>query len=68
MAALGRRSFWASTAAAVTAIQVTLMTPSATIISMSPMLEPTQHSPNSSPDVSRSRHISRLRRFSGVSS
>ena len=39
-ATLGGRSFWASTSPVVTAIQVTLITPSATIISIRPMLEP----------------------------
>src|SRR5258708_24723148 len=42
MAAFAGRSFWAKTRTAITDIQVTLMTPSATSISISPMLEPTQ--------------------------
>jgi len=42
MAAFAGRSFWARTRTAITAIQVTLMTLSATSISISPMLEPTQ--------------------------
>src|SRR5258708_10510511 len=46
MAALVGSSFWASTRAAITPIQVTLMTPSATSIAISPILEPTQYSPN----------------------
>src|SRR5229473_386849 len=42
MAAFAGRSFWARTRTAIPDIQVTLMTPSATSISISPMLEPTQ--------------------------
>src|SRR5260370_42709351 len=42
MAALAGRSFWARTRTVIADIQVTLMTLSATSISISPMLEPTQ--------------------------
>src|SRR5258708_33287515 len=49
MAPFVGRSFWARTRPAITDIQATLMTPSATSISISPMLEPTQYSPNSNP-------------------
>jgi hypothetical protein len=41
-AALGGRSFWARTTSAITSIQATLMSPSTTNISISPMVEPTQ--------------------------
>jgi hypothetical protein len=46
MAALAGSSFCARTRTAITDIQVTLMTPSATSIPISPMLDPAQHSPN----------------------
>src|SRR5216683_6796248 len=42
MAAFVGRSFWTSTRTAMTPIQRTLMTPSATSITISPILEPTQ--------------------------
>ena len=42
MAAFAGRSFWARTRTAITDIQLTLMTPIATNISIRPMLEPTQ--------------------------
>jgi hypothetical protein len=45
MAALAGRSFWARTTTVIAAIQGMLMTPSATSIAISPMLEPAQHSP-----------------------
>ena len=42
MAVLGGRTFWARTRTVITDIQMTLMKPSATSITISPMLEPTQ--------------------------
>jgi hypothetical protein len=48
-AALGGRSFWAVSRAAIPAIQPTLIAPSTTSIAISPALEPTQHSPNPKP-------------------
>ena len=42
MAAFAGRSFWARARTAIAVIQVTLMTPTASSISISPMLEPTQ--------------------------
>jgi hypothetical protein len=61
-------SFWARTMTAITAIQVTLMTPSASRISISPMLEPAQQSPNWNPERTLSRQRRRKCRLSGVSS
>jgi hypothetical protein len=61
MAALAGRSFWARTRTAITDIHVTLMTPSATCIGISPMLEPTQYRPNSNPERTFSQH--ECRRF-----
>ncbi len=54
-AALGGRSFWAVTRTAITAIQPTLITPSTISIAISPMLEPTQQTPNASPEPAPSR-------------
>src|SRR5712691_9358074 len=54
-AAFAGRTFWARTRTAITDIQVALMTPSTTSISISPMLEPTQQSPNSNPERTLSR-------------
>ena len=53
---------------AITAIQVTLMTPSATIITIRLMLEPAQQSPNLMPELEPglSQHWRRKRRLSGV--
>ena len=68
MAALAGSSFWARTTTAITDIQVMLMTPSATSISISPMLEPTQQSPNPNPERTLSRQRRRKCRLSGVSS
>src|SRR6266516_6389794 len=68
MAALAGRSFWARTRTAITDIQVMLMTPSATSISISPMLEPAQHSPNSHPEPTLARQRRRKCRLSGVNS
>ena len=67
-AALAGRTFWATTSTATTAIQVTLMIPSATNMSMSPRLEPTQHSPNCSPERAVSWQRRRKCTLSGVSS
>src|SRR4029077_1654740 len=67
-AALAGRSFWARTSTAITDIQTMLMTPSATSIAISPMLEPTQQSPNPNPDRALSRQRRRKRRLSGVNS
>jgi hypothetical protein len=53
---------------AVTDIQVTLMTPSATSMAISPMLEPVQHSPNPSPERAFSRQRRRKCCLSGVNS
>jgi hypothetical protein len=50
MAGFGGRTFWARTRTAITNIQLMLMTPSATSISISPKLEPTQSSPNTNPE------------------
>src|SRR5262245_44973032 len=68
MNALGGMSFWTSTTAATTPIQARLMTPSATSITINPMLEPTQSIPNSNPDQTLSRQHRRKPRLSGVSS
>jgi hypothetical protein len=68
MVALGGRSFWARTMMAITDIQMTPMTPSATNISISPMLEPTHESPNWNPECMPSRQCRRKYRLSGVSS
>ena len=65
MAALAGRSFWATMRTAITDIHATLMTPSATNISISPMLEPTQCSPNSNPERTFSRHCRRKNCLSG---
>jgi len=53
---------------AITDIQVTLMTPSATSMAISPMLDPAQHSPNPSPERTFSRQRRRKCRLSGVNS
>jgi len=53
---------------AVTDIQVTLMTPSATSMAISPMLEATQQSPKRNPERRLSRQRRRKCRLSGVSS
>ena len=45
IAAFAGSSFWAQATTATTAIQNRLITSSATSIAISPMLEPTQHSP-----------------------
>src|SRR6266545_2001265 len=68
IAALAGSSFWARTTAAMIDIQTRLMTPSATSISISPMLEPTQQRPNPSPERMLSRQRWRKRRLSSVSS
>src|SRR5260370_28883121 len=49
MTALVGKTFWPRTRTATTDIQVTLITLNATSIRISPMLEPTQQSPNSNP-------------------
>ncbi len=67
-AALAGSSFWAVARTAITAIQVMLMTPSATSIAISPMLEPTQQTPNASPEPAPSRQARRKRRLGGVRS
>jgi ABC-2 type transport system ATP-binding protein len=68
MAALGGSSFWPRTRTAITDIQVTLMTPSATSIPIRPMLEPAQHSPKANPDRTLWRQRRRKRCLSGVNS
>lgn len=68
MAVLGGRTFWARTRTAITDIQVTLMKPSATSITISPMLEPTQQNPNWSPERTLSRQSRRKCPLSGVNS
>ena len=68
MVALAGRIFWATTTMAMTAIQVTLMTPSTTSIAISPALEPTQSSPNTNPERAFSWHCRRKCRLMGVSS
>src|SRR5258708_4224300 len=68
MAALAGRSFWARTRTVIADIQVTLMTLSATSISISPMLEPTQYSPSSNPEPTLSRQRRGKCCLSGVSS
>jgi hypothetical protein len=68
MAARGGRSFWASTMAPTTAIQMTLIGPRATSTSISPTLEPTQNIPKRNPERTLSRQRRRQARFSGVSS
>src|SRR5450755_964173 len=67
-AAFGGSSFWARTTTAITTIQATLMTPSTASTSMSPMLEPTQHSPNCNPDPALSWQRRRKCCLTGVSS
>ena len=68
IAALSGRSFWATSITPITNIHVMLMTPSATIISISPMLEPTQSSPNANPERTFSAQRWRKNRLNGVSS
>ena len=68
MAALAGSSFWAQATTATTAIQTRLITSSATSIAISPMLEPTQHSPYPSPESAFSRQRRRKCRLTGVSS
>ena len=51
-----------------TDIQVTLMTPSATSMAISPTLEPAQQSPNWNPERTLSRQRRRKYRLSGVNS
>ena len=53
---------------AITDIHAILMTPSATSISISAMLEPTQQSPYPKPEWTLSRQRRRKCRLSGVSS
>src|SRR5215831_3154344 len=67
-AALAGSSFWPRTRTAITAIQVTLMTPTATSMAISPMLDPAQHSPNANPERTLLRQRSRKCRLSGVNS
>src|SRR5260370_42068583 len=68
MAAFAGKTFWARTRTATTDIQVTLITLNATSSSISPMLEPTQQSPNSNPEPTLSRQRRRKCCLSGVSS
>jgi hypothetical protein len=68
MATLGRRNFWAAIMTPITNIHVTLMTPNASNISISPMLDPTQSNPNKNPERAFSRQRRRKNRLSGVSS
>jgi hypothetical protein len=55
------------TKTAITAIQPTLITPTASI-AISPALEPAQHSPNPKPDPAIWRQRRRKCRLSGVNS
>src|SRR5215510_9659396 len=64
----GGQELWAVTSTAITAIQVTLITPTATSIAISAALEPTQHAPNSKPGPAICWQRRRKCRFSGVSS
>src|ERR1700687_691987 len=68
MAAFAGRTFWARTTTAITDIHATLMTLSATSISISPTLEPTQQSPYSNPERTLSRQRRRKCCLTGVSS
>jgi hypothetical protein len=68
MAAFAGSSFWPRTRTAITHIQVTLMTLSATHIAISPMLEPTQQSPKANPERTLSRQRRRKCCLSGVNS
>ena len=68
MAALAGRGFWARTRTAITDIHVTLMTPGDTCISINPMLEPPQYSPNSNPGRTFSQQRRRKTCLSGVNS
>src|SRR5262245_22444361 len=56
------------TRTAISDIQTMLMTPTATRMSINPMLEPTQQSPNSNPERTLSWQRRRKYRLSGVSS
>src|SRR5438874_1986445 len=68
MDARGGSTFWARTRTATTAIQATLMTPSARSITISPTLEPTQQTPNWNPERTVSWQRRRQSPLSGVSS
>jgi hypothetical protein len=64
IAARGGSSFWARSRTATTAIQATLITPSANSITINPMLEPTQKSPKRRPERRFSRQRRRQSRLS----
>ena len=68
IASRGGSSFCATTTAAITNIHGMLITLSVTSSSISPMLDPTQYSPNTKPERMLSRQRARNRRLSGVSS
>ena len=68
MAGLAGSSFWARITTVITDIQLMLMTPTATHVAISPMLDPAQQSPNPSPELRRSRQRRRKCCLSGVSS
>ena len=67
-AAFAGSSFWPMARMAITAIQMTFMTLSATSITISPALEPTQYSPKENPERTLYRQRLRKCRLTGVSS